>query len=50
MSPSHLSDHRLRFGRVSLYVEWRDLWMGVYIAPTATYICPLPTLVIKVES
>jgi hypothetical protein len=49
MSPTRLSDRRLRLGRISAYVEWRDIWMGVYIAPSAVYVCALPTLVIKVD-
>jgi hypothetical protein len=38
---------RLRFGRLSVYVEPRDVWVGVYIAPTAVYVCPLPLIVLK---
>jgi hypothetical protein len=48
MRLSNLSDHRLRAGRIEIYVEPRDLWTGVYIDPKAVYVCPLPTLVIKV--
>ena len=38
---------RLRFGRVRLYIEPRDIWVGVYVAPDAVYICPLPLVVIR---
>lgn len=38
---------RLTLGRVSVYVEPRDAWVGVYVAPAAVYVCPLPLLVIK---
>lgn len=38
---------RMRWRRVSVYVEPRDLWIGVYIARQAVYVCPLPTLVLK---
>jgi hypothetical protein len=40
---------RLRLGRrVQLYIEPRDVWMGVYIAPDAVYVCPLPLVVVRV--
>lgn len=48
MSPPDLSSHRLRLGRLSVYIEPRDLWTGIYIAPSAVYVCPLPTLVLRV--
>lgn len=38
---------RLRFGRLSVYLEPRDIWVGVYVAPAAVYVCPLPLLVLK---
>lgn len=38
---------RVAIGRVELYVEPRDLWIGVYVAPAAVYVCPLPMLVIR---
>jgi hypothetical protein len=34
-------------GRLSIYIEPRDLWVGAYISETAIYICPLPMLVLK---
>jgi hypothetical protein len=37
----------LTAGRVQVYIEPRDLWVGVYIAPEAVYACPLPMLVIR---
>jgi hypothetical protein len=40
---------RLCLGRLSLYIEPRDIWIGVYVAPSAVYICPVPLLVIKWE-
>lgn len=42
-----MNRRRLRFGRLSVYVEPRDLWVGVYVAPAALYVCPLPLLVLK---
>lgn len=42
-----ISDHRLRLGRLSIYVKPADLWVGVYIARRAVYVCPLPCLVFK---
>ncbi len=41
--------NRLRIGRVEIYPEPRDLWIGAYIAPDAVYICPLPILVIRIS-
>lgn len=38
---------RLRFGRLSAYIEPRDIWIGVYVAEAAVYVCPLPLLVVK---
>jgi hypothetical protein len=36
---------RLRVGRLAIYVEPRDAWVGAYVAPDAIYVCPLPFLV-----
>lgn len=33
--------------RLSVYLEPRDWWIGVYVAPGAVFVCPLPTLVIR---
>jgi hypothetical protein len=38
---------RLTIGRLQVYVEPRDIWVGAYIAPDAVYVCPLPLLVLK---
>jgi hypothetical protein len=38
---------RITVGRLSMYLEPRDIWIGVYVAPNAMYIRPVPTLVIK---
>lgn len=42
-------NRRLRAGRFSVYLEPRDVWIGVYVAPGAIYVCPLPLLVLKWE-
>ncbi|WP_171075096.1 hypothetical protein [Nonomuraea basaltis] len=42
-----MNRHRLRFGRLAIYIEPRDLWVGVYIAPAAVYVLPFPTLVFR---
>lgn len=46
MSKVKLSDRRLRLaatrrypaGRIQLYVEWRDMWIGLYPAQNAIYL------------
>lgn len=38
---------RLAIGRLAIYVEPRDIWVGVYVAPQAVYVCPLPMLVVR---
>lgn len=43
------TSRRFRLGRLQFYVEPRNIWVGVYIAPDAIYFCPLPLVVIKVE-
>lgn len=38
---------RRRNGRLKIYIEPRDIWVGVYVAPKAVYVCPLPLLVFR---
>lgn len=38
---------RLTVGRLQVYLEPRDLWVGVYVAKDAIYVCPLPLLVFR---
>lgn len=38
---------RLKAGRLAVYVEPRDIWIGAYVATNAVYVCPLPLLVIR---
>jgi len=38
---------RLARGRLQVYVQPRDIWVGVYVAEHAVYICPLPCLVLR---
>jgi len=33
--------------RLRVYIEPRDIWVGVYVAPKAVYICPVPLLVFR---
>lgn len=33
--------------RLKVYLEPRDAWIGLYVAPNAFYFCPLPFLVVK---
>jgi hypothetical protein len=37
----------LAAGRIQVYIEPRDLWVGAYVAPEAVYVCLLPVLVIR---
>jgi hypothetical protein len=37
------------FGRCSfVYIEPRDVWVGVYVGPEDIFVCPLPCLVIRI--
>lgn len=38
---------RLQAGRLSIYIDPRDIWIGAYVAERAVYVCPLPLLVFK---
>lgn len=42
-----LPARRWRVGRLALYVEPRDAWVGLYIDPRAFYVCPLPFVVLR---
>lgn len=46
---SDTSTRLLRLGRLSLVLEPRDLWVGVYVAPGAVYVCLVPCLPLKWE-
>lgn len=47
MTPRDLSTRLLRIGRLSLILEPRDVWVGVYAAPDAVYITLIPCLPIR---
>lgn len=34
-------------GRLVMYIEPRDAWVGLYLARDAVYVCLLPLLVIR---
>lgn len=39
---------RLNLGRrLAVYIEPRDIWVGVYVARGAVYVCPVPCLVFR---
>jgi hypothetical protein len=42
-----ISDRRLRLGRLSLYIEPRDAWVGVYVAADAVYVLLVPFVVAR---
>lgn len=35
-----------RTGRMTLAFEPRDVWIGVYVAERAVYVCLIPTIVV----
>jgi hypothetical protein len=38
-----------RMSLISIYIDLRDWWIGYHRGPIAHYICPLPTVVIRVR-
>jgi hypothetical protein len=36
-------------GRLKIYLEPRDLWIGAYVAENYVYVCPLPCYVLRWE-
>lgn len=42
--------HRFPSGRVQLYIEWRDLWFGLFVSPDAVYLVLLPTVVLRIAT
>jgi hypothetical protein len=36
-------------GRVEVYVEPRDLWVGAFVSEDAIYICPIPMMVVRIS-
>lgn len=44
-----ISSRRLAVGSMSFYIEPRDAWVGLYVAPDALYVCPLPFFVVKIR-
>jgi hypothetical protein len=34
-------------GRLEIYPEWRDFWIGMYVNEDAIYICPIPMVVFR---
>jgi hypothetical protein len=38
---------RLFRGRLVIYIEPRDAWIGAYIAEDYVYVCPVPFLVVR---
>lgn len=48
-APRDLTTVLCRLGRLSLVLEPRDLWLGVYVAPGAVYVCLVPCLPLRWE-
>ena len=34
-------------GKLSVYFDFRDWWVGVYVGAAAIYVCPVPCLVFR---
>lgn len=49
MPPRDLTTVLCRLGRLSLVLEPRDLWLGVYVAPGAVCVCLVPCLPLRWE-
>lgn len=47
--PKSVSDRRLKLGRLAVYIEPRDAWIGVFVAPNAVYVLLLPFVVLRWE-
>lgn len=42
-----MAEHRITLGRLAIYIEPRDIWIGAFVARAAFYVCPLPLVVFK---
>lgn len=43
-------ERRLHLGeRVTVYLDLRDWWIGVYRGEHSVFVCPLPTVVIRFQ-
>jgi hypothetical protein len=41
---------KLNAGPVRVYPQWRDAWVGAYLAPgQIVYLCPVPFCVVRVD-
>ena len=47
--PRDLTTARWHRGRLWLIFEPRDIWLGVFVAPKAVYVCLVPCLPVKWE-
>jgi hypothetical protein len=44
-----LRDRRARWGRLTAYIEPRNIWIGAYVAADFVYVCPVPLVVLRWE-
>lgn len=42
-----VANQRFRSGRLAVYLEPRDAWVGAYVAEHAVYVCPIPFVVFR---
>lgn len=47
MTTKPISDRRFRLGRLAIYIEPRDAWVGLFVSPSAVYVLLVPFLVFR---
>ena len=47
MTTKTISDRRIKVGRLAIYIEPRDAWVGLFVSPSAVYLLLVPFLVFR---